>query len=440
MKIGDLVGRGRPCRGRLLRRLGCRGCALVREVCRRPDPHDRDRAPARGHTRRFRIRVTRADRVERTRCAGCDVRSSLGADCGYRDRDPAPGASRRARSAQYSSGACTQLVLLRDALKHAEAAAPATRRAVVGRGGHRQDDSCVGASRAKRTRRARSCCTGAATKTSRVPYQPWAEALSHLVEHLPEARLRAHVEQRGGDLLRLVPAVARRVGEVPAPSGDPETERHLLFGAVVDLLSRASDAVDIVLVLDDLHWADRTTVQLLRHVAAATSPLRLLVLGTFRETDIDASHPLTEVLAALHREAGGRATAARRTGRPRAALAHRSVRGHRRCATADVALRDELREETNGNPFFVTEILRHLVETGDVDCRRQHGAPRRGALPVSIREVVGRRVQRLGDDAARVLSTAAVIGRDFDLLLLTRVVDLETRRCSMCSIARPRHS
>ncbi len=99
------------------------------------------------------------------------------------------------------------------------------------------------------------------------------------------------------------------------------------------------------------------------------------------------------------------------------------ITGHEMDGAA-TAFRDELREETNGNPFFVTEILRHLVETGTIAASELRST----GLPVSVREVVGRRVQRLGEDAERVLSIAAVIGRDFDLPLLARVVDLDEDR------------
>ena len=95
---------------------------------------------------------------------------------------------------------------------------------------------------------------------------------------------------------------ARTAGH--ASSSDAESERYLLFGAVVDLLARVSALAPVVLVLDDLHWADRPTIQLLRHVVSADAPLRLLVIGTFRDSDVGTDHPLAEALAALHREPG----------------------------------------------------------------------------------------------------------------------------------------
>ena len=262
-----------------------------------------------------------------------------------------------------------------------------------------------------------------------IPYQPWGEAMAHLVASAPDDLLRAHVEARAGELARLVPELAHRASLPPSSSSDGESERYLLFGAVLDLLVRVSALAPIVLLLDDLHWADRQTVQLLRHVVSADVPLRLLVIGTFRESDVGADHPLAETLAALHRESGVERMALRGLGDDELLNLLESTAGHP--MTEDgVALRDALMAETEGNPFFVGEMLRHLAETGAIyqdDQGRWVASPdlRTSGLPVSIREVVGRRVARLGENTQRVLSLGAVIGRDFDTDVLARVAEME---------------
>jgi class 3 adenylate cyclase/tetratricopeptide (TPR) repeat protein len=262
-----------------------------------------------------------------------------------------------------------------------------------------------------------------------IPYQPWAEALSHLVAHAPDDVLRAHVEARDGELVRLVPELAHRVPVPESSSSDAESERYLLFGAVLDLLTRVSAMAPVVLLLDDLHWSDRQSVQLLRHVVATDARLRILVIGTFRESDVGASHPLAETLAALHRESGVERIVLRGLGDDELLELLETTAGHE--MTEDgLALRNALMAETEGNPFFVGEMLRHLAETGAIyqeDNGRWVASPdlRTSGLPVSIREVVGRRIARLGDDSQRMLTLAAVIGRDFDTELLSRVAELD---------------
>jgi class 3 adenylate cyclase len=254
-----------------------------------------------------------------------------------------------------------------------------------------------------------------------IPYQPWAEALRHLVVHAPSnwlSDLRPEVS-------RLVPEVGDRRPDLAEPISS-DAERYVLFAGVVEVLAEVSRDVPVVLVLDDLHWADRPTTQLLRHLATSDVPLRLLAVGTFRESDIGPSHPLTDTLAALHRESTSTRIALRGLGDLELLdLMERSA-GHELDADG-LALRDALSSETDGNPFFVTEILRHLAETGAItqgsDGRWVTTAALRATgLPVSVREVLGKRVARLGEKATRVLSAASVIGREFDLATVTEVV------------------
>ena len=262
-----------------------------------------------------------------------------------------------------------------------------------------------------------------------IPYQPWAEALTHLVAHAPDDVLAAHVDARGNLLARLAPDLAGGTAAGPVSSSDAESERYLLFGAVVDLLDRVSALAPVVLVLDDLHWADRPTIQLLRHVVSADAPLRLFVIGAFRESDIDPDHPLAEALAALHRESGVERIALGGLGDDELLVLLETRAGH---AMTDegVALRDALLAETDGNPFFVGEMLRHLAETRAIHEDEQghwivSADLRTSGLPVSIREVIGRRVALLGEPTRDVLSMAAVIGSAFDADVLARVSELD---------------
>jgi class 3 adenylate cyclase/tetratricopeptide (TPR) repeat protein len=264
-----------------------------------------------------------------------------------------------------------------------------------------------------------------------VPYQPWIEALTPLVATTPESVLSAHVAARGAHLARLVPDTATRLGaEVPAGSdADADAERFVLFGCVTDLLERVSDLQPVLVVLDDLHWADRATVQLLRHLATAPQPMRVGVLGTFRDTDVVSGDPVSELLAGLHREGGAHRIVLRGLTDLDVLAMLELVAGHE--MTDDgVALRDALVAETAGNPFFVGEILRHLAESGALTQRddgRWVADPdlRAAGLPVSVREVIGRRLATLGPDTERVLALGAVIGRDFDLGLLAAVVQMD---------------
>ncbi|HTT86712.1 MAG TPA: AAA family ATPase [Acidimicrobiales bacterium] len=264
------------------------------------------------------------------------------------------------------------------------------------------------------------------------PFRPFTEALSHYTAHAEEALLRSHVAAHGGELARIVPALHQRLGELPPPqTTDADTERYVLYAAAVSFLEEASSDAPLVLVLDDLHWADKPSLQLLRHIVANTSSARLLVLCTYRDKELSAAHPLTEALAALHREPAGVSSLDLKGLDDTGVIAFmESAAGHE-LDDAGVGLAHELYRETDGNPFFVAEMLRNLSESGaivqDATTGRWTARDTDGpmALPHSVRAVIGARVSRLGEEATKVLSTASVIGRDFDLDLLVETTKMD---------------
>jgi tetratricopeptide (TPR) repeat protein len=248
----------------------------------------------------------------------------------------------------------------------------------------------------------------------RMPYQPFVEALSHLVEHAADAVLERHVDEHGGELGRLAGALSRRLPDAPAPrQADGDTERYLLFSAVVGLLDAEQAQRPVVLFLDDIQWADTPTLLLLRHLVASDLRLRLTIIATFRTTEFDDEHPLVKLLADLHREPD--VTRVDLTGLEAEAVAElaRDATGQQLdSATMDAAR--ALQRRTSGNAFFVTEMLRH------------HGDDLFAAeMPGSVRDVLERRLQRLGDGVRDPLAAASVIGQEFDLELVGLMLDAD---------------
>src|SRR5262249_51357215 len=133
----------------------------------------------------------------------------------------------------------------------------------------------------------------------RLPHGPFVEAVTHLVTHAPLELLADHVRSCGGELARFTPLLRTRLSQTPDPqSTDPDTERYLLYGALIDLVARASADRPVVLVLDDLQWADRPSLQLLRHLISCGTTMQVLVIGTYRDSELTSSHPLVETLVA----------------------------------------------------------------------------------------------------------------------------------------------
>ncbi|WP_156746587.1 BTAD domain-containing putative transcriptional regulator, partial [Mycobacterium sp. E1715] len=239
------------------------------------------------------------------------------------------------------------------------------------------------------------------------PYQPFAEALRSLVPCLGASGLRG---LRGVEaLLTLIPGLTDVLPDLAAPTrADPDTERYALFDAVVALLAMASARAPVVLILDDLHWAAKPTLLLLRHLLRFGEQARLQIIGTYRSTDLDRAHPLAAMLADLHRD--GTASRLALSG-----LDEDDVTAY----VAEAGYNDEelaraLASVTGGNPFFLIEALRHVDESG--------GRWDQSTLPQGVREAVSRRLSRLPAEANKALAAAAVVGSRFALELVERVV------------------
>ncbi|SEB27060.1 Predicted ATPase [Mycobacterium sp. 283mftsu] len=239
------------------------------------------------------------------------------------------------------------------------------------------------------------------------PYQPFAEALRALVPCLGADRLRG---LRGVEaLLALVPGLADVLPDVAAPTrADPDTERYALFDAVVAVMGVASASTPVVLILDDLHWAAKPTLLLLRHLLRFGDHARVQIVGTYRSTDLDRSHPLAAMLADLNRD--GTASRLSLSGLDvNEVTAYVAETGY-----DDEELARALASVTGGNPFFLIEALRHVEESGG------HWDP--STLPQGVREAVSRRLSRLPAETNKALAAAAVIGSRFHVNLVEKVV------------------
>jgi class 3 adenylate cyclase/tetratricopeptide (TPR) repeat protein len=251
-----------------------------------------------------------------------------------------------------------------------------------------------------------------------VPYQPFLEALRYFVEHVPPDGLREGLGRHGGELVRLVPELGERLRDLPAPlRSDPETERYRLFDAVAAWLASASGEAPLLLVLDDLQWAAKPTLLLLRHVVRSPEPKRLLVVATYRDTELDHDHPLLAVLADLRRQ--GSVERFSLLGLDQSGVAAFVAQASGQALDDDaLSLARAIHLETEGNPFFVREVLRHLTETQAVVRRGDVWSTRLPVeelgIPEGVREVVGKRLARLSEEANRVLRMAAVVGAEFE--------------------------
>jgi predicted ATPase/class 3 adenylate cyclase len=246
------------------------------------------------------------------------------------------------------------------------------------------------------------------------PYWPWSRAIRDYVRDADPVALAWEMGSGAGEIARLVPEVVQRVSGVEPASLDPEGEqaRFRLFDAVAGFLTGASRDRPLVLVLDDLHWADEPSLLLLQFLSRQLGDSGLLVVGTYRDVELGRHHPLAKMLGELS-ERGTRI----------------SLRG---LSADDVARYIEMtsgseppaelvkavHEQTEGNPFFVSEVVRLLVSEGMLE---RSGQSWELSIPQGVREVIGRRLDRLSPEANEVLRIAAAVGRRFGLEIVERV-------------------
>ena len=201
---------------------------------------------------------------------------------------------------------------------------------------------------------------------------------------------------------------------------EPDEERFRLFDAVSQFLIAIAKSHAVVLLLDDLHWADKGTIALLRHVARFAPEHRLLLVGAYRDEEVDAAHPLADLLGVLRRES---------------TYERVSLKGLAYAETADLiaalvrhevaeGLVTDIHRHTQGNPFFVREILQHLIEEGALTTQRVSTLPEL-TVPEGIRYIVERRLARVSAAANRLLTVAAAFDGPFRYDIAAAVAELQ---------------
>jgi DNA-binding CsgD family transcriptional regulator/tetratricopeptide (TPR) repeat protein len=265
--------------------------------------------------------------------------------------------------------------------------------------------------------------SGACDAAVRVPYRPFLDVVDQLVRSGAGAGLEgvsAH------ELARLLPDVeAPGTGSGLPASSDPDTNRHRLHVAVAELLTEAARPAGMLLVIEDLHWADVPTLLLVRHLARVASDARVLLVVSYRDVGEDAGPELTETLIELRRN---EAVARLRLG----GLSAQDVAEFARANTGvepDPELTEAIAELSGGNAFLVTELWRELVDTdgltqfgGRLRLRRPAGTLE---TPESVQAVVSQRLDRLAPNTSIALETAAIAGAEFELDIVRMASGLE---------------
>ncbi|MFQ6030094.1 MAG: serine/threonine-protein kinase PknK, partial [Dehalococcoidia bacterium] len=254
------------------------------------------------------------------------------------------------------------------------------------------------------------------------PYWPWVQAIRSYVRERDPEELRSEMGAGAADIGEVVSEVKECLPDLTPPSGidSPEQARFRLFDSITAFLKEASRKQPLVLVLDDLHWADQPSLLLLQFVARDLGGVRLLVVGTYRDVELSRQHPLAETLGELTRERMFQRVLLRGL-RPEDVTRFIEVTSG---ISPPPGLVQSVYTQTEGNPLFVTEVVRLLVQEGEMTPERtdQHESWN-VRIPEGVREVIGRRLNRLSQRCNETLTVASVVGREFTLDQLKRLID-----------------
>ena len=268
--------------------------------------------------------------------------------------------------------------------------------------------------------------TGNSYEEGAAPFIPIIEILEQMMRDVSAETLRDALGDGAPEVAKLVPELRRAYTNIPEPIElPPEQQRRALFNATLDLFQALSAKTPIVMLLDDLHWADESSLALLQHVTQQLENLPLLIIGTYRDVALDVGKPFEKAMATLVRQKLAERLPLKRL--PEGAVAEllAALGG----AEPPEALVHLIFEGTEGNPFFVSEVFLHLKEEGKL---LDDGGAFRVDLnaddldvPEGVRLVIGRRLKRLSENTPKVLTAAAVVGRRFELRLVEALSDLD---------------
>jgi tetratricopeptide (TPR) repeat protein len=258
------------------------------------------------------------------------------------------------------------------------------------------------------------------------PYIPFIEMFQQNIRLGDPAAFRTALGGNAGEVAKLVPELRRIYDDIPPPLElPPEQERLYLFNSVREFLERVSRVVPVLLVLDDLHWADDATLLLIQHVAQQQDQMAVLTVATYRDIELDAARPLAQTLESLLRQRLAHRIALKPLPQAAVEAMLQALTGQQ----PPSALAQAIYNETEGNPFFVEEVFQHLSEQGKLLDAEGRWRPDLQVseldVPEGVRLVISRRLERVSEEGRTALTDAAVVGRDFTFELLQALTDLD---------------
>jgi DNA-binding CsgD family transcriptional regulator/transcriptional regulator with XRE-family HTH domain len=252
-------------------------------------------------------------------------------------------------------------------------------------------------------------------------FWPWIQLLRTLLNRYDPALLRTCLGDGAKDIVQILPELRKWWSDLPPTILEGDTARFRLYDSVTTFLRNLADERPLLIVLDDLQWADHSSLLLLEFLAREIQESRLLLLGLYRDTDVTAAEPLASVTPEITRQPANRHLTL-------PGLSHHEVRTMIELLVAGAipaGLDAQVANRTAGNPFFIMEMVDFLKTSGFANLPTGQDEWQ-AAIPTGVRELIRQRLRQMPDDCQNALGVASVIGREFDLRLLREVSQLPT--------------
>jgi predicted ATPase/DNA-binding winged helix-turn-helix (wHTH) protein len=258
-------------------------------------------------------------------------------------------------------------------------------------------------------------------------FWPWIQILRSYAHEREPDELLSMMGPGAADIAGMDSELSGRLPALPRPPSfvEPEQAWFRLFDSITTFLKNVSQVQPVVLILDDLHRGDKASLLLLEFLSRELHGTRTLIVGTYRDVELGRDHALAQTLAELARSGVSERIVLSGLSLPEVGHFIEMAAGFKPPKSLVAAVY----EQTEGNPFFVNEVLRLLIVEGRLESEEEMTSSSI-PIPQGVREVIGRRVACLSNECGRVLQVAAVMGREFDVRVLERVCGLSVQKLS----------
>jgi tetratricopeptide (TPR) repeat protein/tRNA A-37 threonylcarbamoyl transferase component Bud32 len=263
------------------------------------------------------------------------------------------------------------------------------------------------------------------TTNSTPPYTLWKEVIDHYLEKCTPEQLYRVIGFYPSEVSKLIPELKHMLGTIPQSLPiSAENERDRLFEAVSQVIINISKETPLLVILDDLQWADQSSFLLLHYLACCVHKESLLLMSAYRDTDVDENHPLVSVLTELNRERLLQSVSLNRLSFEDGSKMIQQILGQKDVPTDFCT---HVYEKTRGNPFFVEEVMESLMEDDVIYWDKDRWKIKKTQIefPETVKSVIKKRISRLDQECQHVLTMASFIGKDFTFEVLREITDCE---------------